>query len=261
MAKEKDTNIEKIRADFEKDMIEVAQAEKERVTYTTERKPNNSKHRRRVITGAVFCLFAFIGVISVIGTIFNTGMKIADNSKEKEMYNGLLSTLVVYDPLPFESPEQADQQLLLTSSVWAAIIGEDMSLYERNEYDQALLPSVDVDKYFARVFGTRIKLTHGTFSDGEVEFEYNREKGAYAVPSTGLPTGFTPKVEKIKTSFSEKIVTVGYISPQTSWEDSSSGSVSKYVDYIFEKQDGQFCLVAIRESEMKVERPQTTQQP
>ncbi len=262
MSKEKASNIEKIRADFENEMIDVQQAEIERKTYSATKKTNtNPKHRRRIITGAVFCLFAFIGVVSVISSILGAGAKIMDNSKEKQMYNSLLAPLVVYDPLPFESPRQADQTLLLTSSVWAAIINEDMTLYERNEYDQALLPTVDVDKYFAKLFGTSIRLTHATFSDSGVDFEYNREKGAYAVPSTGLPSGFTPQVEKIKTSFTEKIVTVGYISPQASWEDASSGSVSKYVDYIFEKQDGQFCLVAIRESEMKVEHPQATTQP
>ena len=64
---------------------------------------------------------------------------------------------------------------------------------------------------------------------------------------------FTPKVEKIKKSSTEKIVTVGYISPATNWNDTSDGSVSKYVDYIFQKQGKEFYLVAIRDSEARVE--------
>ncbi len=262
MTKEKDTKISKVQLDYEKEMIEVEKAESERKTYTKDSKKGRNKiRRRRIITGAVFTLLAFIGLISIFSGVVKTGIKILDNSGEKQEYNNLLATLVVYDPLPFESPEEADQQLLLTSSVWAAIMNENMELYEKNEYDQTLLPAADVDKYFTKVFGTQHKLEHGDFSDAGVDFEYDKDKAAYAVPSTSLPVGFTPKVEKIKSSFSEKIVTVGYVSPQTSWEDTSEQSVSKYVDYIFEKQDGQFCLVAVRESEMKVETVQPSPSP
>ena len=81
----------------------------------------------------------------------------------------------------------------------------------------------------------------------------------YAIPATNFPTGFTPQVEKIKTSFSEKTLTIGYLSPSTSWADTGEKTVSKYMDYIFEKQDGQFCLVAVRESAMKVELPQNSE--
>ena len=43
------------------------------------------------------------------------------------------------------------------------------------------------------------------------------------------------------------------ISPATNWNDDASGAVSKYVDYIFQKQGKEYYLVAIRESEMQVE--------
>ncbi|MBQ3009120.1 MAG: hypothetical protein IJD80_05975, partial [Oscillospiraceae bacterium] len=122
-------------------------------------------------------------------------------------------------------------------------------------------PAIDVDKYFAKVFGTQLRLEHDSFSDAGVDFEYDEDAGVYIVPATNFPTGFAPQVEKIKTSFTEKIVTVGYLSPQTSWADTSERTVSKYVDYIFEKQDGRFCLVAVRESEMKVEVPDATPAP
>ncbi|MEG1049417.1 MAG: hypothetical protein RSE24_02630, partial [Oscillospiraceae bacterium] len=158
-------------------------------------------------------------------------------------------------PLPFESPEMADQKILLSSSIWAAVMNEDMEKYEKSEFAQTYLPSVDVDKYFAMIFGTQYKLTHQTFDDQGITFEYDEEKQAYVIPITSFPTGFTPQVAKIKSSFSEKVVTVGYISPAISWNDTSDGSVSKYVDYIFQKQDKNFYLIAIRESDMKVEAP------
>ena len=128
-----------------------------------------------------------------------------------------------------------------------------MSIYETDEYGYTLLPAVDVDRYFAKVFGTQFVLEHKDFSDQEIEFEYDEDKQAYIVPITSFPTVFTPKVEKIKTGGGEKVVTVGYVSPATNWNDISDGSVSKYVDYIFQKQGKEYYLVAIRESEMQVE--------
>lgn len=260
MSTEKNTNVTN-QTDFHKDMIEIEKAENERKkTYTQDGHKHKDKTRaRRLIVGAVFCFFALAGVVSIISGIFNTGAKIMDKEGEKQEYNALLTTLVMYDPLPFETPDQADTRVLLSSSVWAAIMNEDMSLYETDEYGQPLLPAIDVDKYFSKIFGTQFSLAHGTFSDQDVEFKFDEEKKVYAIPATNFPTGFAPQVEKIKTSFSEKTVTVGYLSPSTSWADTSEKTVSKYMDYIFEKQDGQFCLVAIRESDMKVELPQSSE--
>lgn len=212
------------------------------------------KHRRRIIIGAVMVCLMAIGVISVIMTGVNVASKLFDNTKEKQKFEALLATLVVNDPLPFESPEQADQDLLLASSVWAAVINENMEQFEKNDFGQTYLPSVEVDKYFTKVFGTQFTLEHRSFTDQEVEFEYNEEKKAYAIPQTSFPTGFTPKVEKIKRKGKDKVVTVGYISPAISWSDVSDGSISKYVDYVFQKQGKNYALVAIRESAMKVEQ-------
>ncbi|MBQ7284447.1 MAG: hypothetical protein IJW74_06330 [Oscillospiraceae bacterium] len=217
------------------------------------KKHMKSKHKRRVAIGVVMCLLMLIGVLSIISSGVGFAAKLLDNTAEKEKYNAMLATLVVADPLPFETPDQADQTLLLSSSVWAAVMNEDMEQYEKDDFGQTYLPAVEVDKYFTRVFGTQYALTHQSFAEQEIEFTYDEAKQAYIVPVTSFPTGFTPQVEKIKTGGGEKIVTVGYISPATNWNDDASGAVSKYVDYIFQKQGSEYYLVAIRESEMQVE--------
>ncbi|MBQ6849690.1 MAG: hypothetical protein IJN77_01465 [Oscillospiraceae bacterium] len=260
MSTDKNT-VKDTRLDFQQELIEIEKVEKERKkTYSADStKSENKVKNRRIITGAVFCLLAVIGLVSLVSGVFNTGVKIIDNEGKKQEYNTLLAPLVMYDPLPFETPEEADQRVLLSSSVWAAIMNEDMSLYETNEFGEPLLPAIDVDKYFAKIFGTQISLAHGTFSDQDVEFKFDEEKKAYSIPATNFPTGFAPQVEKIKTSMSARTVTVGYLSPSTSWADTGERAISKYMDYIFEKQDSGYALVAVRESEMKVELPQTSE--
>ena len=213
----------------------------------------NKKHKRRICVGLVMCVLMLIGIGTIVSGSIKITAKIFDNTAEKEAYNAMLATLVISDPLPFESPDQADGDWLLSSSVWAAVMNEDMEQYEKNDFGETYLPAVEVDKYYAKVFGTQYTLTHRTFADQEIEFQYDEAKQAYIIPVTSFPSGFTPAVEKIKKGNGEKIVTVGYISPSTSWTDTESGSVSKYVDYIFQKQGHNYYLVAVRESEMKVE--------
>ena len=211
------------------------------------------KHKRRIVIGFIMVALMAVGVASIVNVIVGSVQTLFDNTAEKEKYNALLSTLVVADPLPFESPDQADQDVILASCVWAAVMNEDMSKFDKNDFGQTYLPAVEVDKYYAKVFGTQYKLEHRTFSDQGVDFEYVEDKKAYVIPETSFPTGFTPKVEKIKKVDGDKIVTVGYVSPSTSWTDPSDGSISKYVDYIFQKQGKEYYLVAIRESDMKIE--------
>ncbi|MEG2081804.1 MAG: hypothetical protein RR011_01085, partial [Oscillospiraceae bacterium] len=184
---------------------------KEEILSVSQRK-TRLRRKRRVAVGAIMFALMVIGVGTIIGTGVGFGKKLMDNTAEKEKYNALLATLVVADPLPFESPEMADQKILLSSSIWAAVMNEDMEKYEKSEFAQTYLPAVDVDKYFAMIFGTQYKLTHQTFDDQGITFEYDEEKQAYVIPITSFPTGFTPQVAKIKSSFSEKVVTVGYIS-------------------------------------------------
>lgn len=224
------------------------------------KKDIRSKYKRRVVIGAVMCALMLVGVISIVASGAKVAAKLLDNTAEKEKYNAMLATLVVADPLPFETPDQADQTILLSSSVWAAVMGEDMEQYEKDDFGQTYLPAVEVDRYFTKVFGTQYTLTHQSFSEQEIEFTYDEEKQAYIVPTTSFPTGFTPKVEKIKRGSGEKIVTVGYISPATNWNDDASGNVSKYVDYIFQKQGSEYYLVAVRESAMQVELPSADSQ-
>ena len=240
----------------EKSFAEQQQAEVEADFF--DKKHLRTKHKRRIIIGAVMCVLMLIGVGTIIAGGINITAKILDNTAEKEKYNSLLATLVVADPLPFESPDQADQTLLLSSSVWAAVMNEDMSKYEKDDFGQTYLPAVEVDRYFTKVFGTQYTLTHQSFYEGEMEFVYDEGRQAYIIPVTSFPTGFTPKVEKIKTGGGEKIVTVGYISPATNWNDDTSGAISKYVDYIMQKQGSEYYLVAVRESEMKVTAPAAT---
>ncbi len=254
---------EKASLDYDKELKEVRLQDRERQAAITEKSPEKQvkksgkekKVTRRLVTGGVIFCLCFLGVLSIISGVVFLGMKVFDDSDEKREYRNLISTLVMYDPLPFESPAERNQQILLQSSVWATIMNEDLNQYEADEYGFTLLPASEVDRYFTRLFGPGVSLTHASFDDQGAEFVYDEERGVYVVPPTNFPSGFTPLVEDIDRSFNERILTVGYISPRTSMESAGNTTISKYMEYIFEKQNGEFYLVAVRESDKQVPAP------
>ena len=255
MADNKEELYASLREDVEKDIAEENAGSTNTFTADKLREKNRKTalYTRRVITGAVVICLAFIGVISLISGGVGVVKRIFDDTKEKERLNRQLAPLVVYDPLPFASVDKADPDMILAASIWSVIGNEDTSAFETDEYGQMLLPAASVEKYFSALFGTNYMINHRSFSYDSTDFTYNEDSKTYTIPATSYPVGYTPQVDSIKKSSNERIVTVGYISPASSYDDPSAGTLYKYVDYVFTKQDGEFYLSAVRESEKTVE--------
>ncbi len=255
MAENKEELYASLRADVEKDIAEENAGSTNTFTADKlrEKKRIANRNARRVITGAVVICLAFVGVISLITGGVGLVKRIFDDTKEKERLNRQLAPLVVYDPLPFASVDRADPDMILAASIWSVIANEDTSAFETDEYGQMLLPAASVEKYFSALFGNNYMINHRSFSYDSTDFTYNEDSKTYTIPATSYPIGYTPQVDSIKKSSNERIVTVGYISPASSYDDPSAGMLYKYVDYVYTKQDGEFYLSSIRESDKVVE--------
>ena len=92
------------REDFEKDFNE--EIEKENNVYRVNKKSVKRTRNRRIITGGIFCVLAVIGVLTIFTGVVKAGVKLFDKSSEMQKYENMLSTLVIYDPLPFESVDR-----------------------------------------------------------------------------------------------------------------------------------------------------------
>ncbi len=216
---------------------------------------SKKRKNRRIIIGAVFSFFAVIGVISIILTGVGITNALLDNTEEKIEYAQKLSSLAIYDPLPVEDVSLIDKKILYLSGIWAAVINEDTEQFEKNEYGETLLPAIVVDSYIESVFGQGLDLIYETFDDSGITYIFDEEKQAYIIPVTSIPTGYTIEVAEIEQGLfsTEKKLTVAYLAAATSWTDVEKTPIVKYVDYIFEKQNDDYYLVAIRESEKVVE--------
>ena len=220
-----------------------------------EEKERQHRRHRRQLLGGVLCVLILLGVVSVISAGVRLGGKLFDDTKEKQQYEKLLAPVVMLDPVPFDSLETADQNMLLQAAIWETIYTEDISQYERDDAGALILPAVDIDKNAARLFGPSYALEHHTFDANGMQFVYDEEKSGYIIPITGTTSAYTPKVVKIKKSVKEKRVTVGYVAPATGFSldgnNTEQGEPSFYYDYIFTRQGDGYYLAAITTSDMK----------
>ena len=228
---------------------------------TKEERERMRRRRRRQLLGGVLCILIVFGVVSVITSVGRVVGSLFDDSEERAEYEKLLAPMVMLDPVPFDSLETADQDLLLQAAIWEAIYNEDISdesKYERDESGALIMPTVDVDKNGALLFGPNYTLNHHTFEADGMQFVYDEEKQGYIIPITGTTSAYTPKVVKIKTSVKEKRVTVGYVAPPTGFSldgtlSTEQGDPAFYYDYLFTRQGDGYYLTAITTSETKPE--------
>lgn len=223
---------------------------------TREEKERMHRRRRRQLLGGVLSVLIVLGAISLIMAGVRVTAGLFDDTEERQQYEKLLAPVVMLDPVPFDSLETADQNMLLQAAIWEAIYNEDITKYDRDEGGALILPVVDVDKNAALLMGKNYVLEHHTFSASGMEFVYDEGRKGYIIPITGTTSAYTPKVVKIKNEVQQKIVTVGYVAPPTGFSldgtlSTEQGAPAFYYDYVFTRQDDGYYLTAMKTSDMK----------
>ena len=215
------------------------------------------RRRLRQVLGAAVCVLVVIGLTSVVSGAVRLGAKLFDDSDEKAAYELRLRNLVALDPLPFNSLEElspSEKNVLLNAAIWSSI--GDSDAYEHDEVGAMYLPTLDIDKTVAALYGPDFKFEYQTFEDNGMTFQYVEEKQAYLLPITSAVNTYYPEVERIKREGNTRRVTVGYISLYPTGGEFSINSnftPTKYLDYIFTKNGDEYYLSAIVESEMTAE--------
>ena len=219
---------------------------------TREQKIRRRRRLRRQMVGGVFFTLAVLGVVFIGTLIYGRVAALLDDTGDKEYYSNLYSSVVALDPVAFGSIEKADSNLLLEAAIWAAFSNEDTSKYQRNEYDQLLIPAIDVDLWASRMYGPSFKLTHRSFTDvtdGSISFEYDSEQQVYIMPITSQAGGYQGIVESITTSGNTKTLRMAYVQQDSEYAAYGSGAeeleVYKYMDYILVRDSGEYYLYAI----------------
>ena len=69
--------------------------------------------------------FAQIGVITVAVFGVRATESLIDNSKQKEEFADIILPVLMFDPVPFEDPNEMGELALLRSSIWSAVISNN----------------------------------------------------------------------------------------------------------------------------------------
>ena len=223
-----------------------------RVKHTKAQKAKIRRRRARQFRGAVFLLLAFVGVISIASVIVGQIRKLTNDDAQKAEFARIIAPLVALDPAPFEGPEKAKAELLEEAAIRAVISNENTSKYTRTMQGQILIPVLDVDRYYTKLFGSGSLPRHATFTDGDTTFEYDPDSKCYLVPFSDLSGTYYPRISRIDSSGSTRTLTVEYLSYADQGNvtgatgDSSGQRVIKTMEYILLKESGEYHIYSVR---------------
>ena len=199
---------------------------------------------------AAYAALAVIGLITVIVFGVRATENLIDNSKQKQEFEKIILPVLMFDPVPFEDPNEMGDLALLRSSIWAAIL-DNSDKYMIGDGNLVSVPQSDVDVACAKLFGSSVTLKHQAFEDYISMYSYDQETKTYYVP-VDVTALYTPKVEEITRNGDSFELLVGYITPTNQWIQSLSGEVteptpSKYMIYVLQKVDDNYQLTGIKD--------------
>ena len=200
-------------------------------------KKTEKKKRKTMILGAGVLAFAVIGVITVVSLIINLTISLFDNSDRKAAFEKFITPVVMVDPVAFSEVKNADEHVLLMSSMWNLLmnVGEETS-YPEDEYGMMIIPSSDLDVYAASLFGSDVVLAHQTFGNTNINFEFNSETSSYIVPPMGYSIQYQPRVDKISRKGKVYTLTVSYVNSTTNLNKGEDEiSADKQMLYVLKK--------------------------
>jgi hypothetical protein len=209
------------------------------------------KRRFAAPIGGLFILLALVGLAAVVwGSLRLTG-RVLDNGRERTKIEELLRPLVMFDPVPFESPADIDSTQILYYCMWHALMN---STYGYDENQEMLVPASDLSNAAVTLFGPEITLTHQTFGDYDLTYYYNSTNESYNVPTWAELYVYSPMVESIEREGDLYKVAVGYLPPAGAYTvnfqgDRENPTPDKYLIFMLRPVGGSYQIAAIRPDE------------
>jgi hypothetical protein len=211
------------------------------------------KRRRYAASiGGAFVLLAAIGVITVIVVSLQLTGRVLDNSREKENFAAIIQPVIMFDPVPFDSPIDIPTENLLLYSMWTALTGERARNYTAyNEFQELLVPASDLDVAAATLFGAEVTLEHQSFRDYDNIYTYYPETRMYGIQVSAQMYVYTPEIREITKEGDLYRLEVYYIPPGNAWNMSAAGGEmlspysEKYMMYYMARVGNDYQLVKI----------------
>ena len=186
------------------------------------------KKRSKVnlFVGLAVLLFAVVGAVSLVITLQG---RISTQIKEKNetlysAYEEFISPVIMNDPDTFDDITVADMNQLISITIWSVL--DDNMQPDKYEYTDngMILPEKEVEEKFTSLFGSEVRIAHGSVDGGGIDFKYSEQKKAYIIPITGITPIYTPDVIDVSEKSSYVVLTVGYLY-SSDWQQDSNGNM------------------------------------
>ena len=216
-------------------------------------KKRKYKNKYAAPVGSIFIILAIIGFITVIVGSINLTRKLLDNSSQLAEFERIIKPVLMFDPVPFDKVEDADNNMLLQSSLWSALLNSEKDSFVRDDTNgMILLPASDIDVACAKLFGAEIKLQHKTFGDYELTYYFDESTKTYQVPLTVQVGFYTPQIQSVSKKANIITLLVGYLPPGNLLITDIQGiehepTPDKYMIYELEQIKGNYYVKAIKD--------------
>lgn len=210
------------------------------------------RYRYGVAVGSVVLLLALVGVVFLAVTAGKAIYHTATDDSALRAYDEWLAPVVMQDPAPFESIDQADPDMVMTASLWSAIstAGQD-AFTTYDDQGRTLVPLGEVDQACKALFGPDCTLQART-PEEETFFTFDSTDNQFHVAPFSTQSSYQPYTESARRSGDSEILRVGYVSPaDDSYGDKSTETKPepvKYMEYVLKTnpQTGEKYISAIR---------------
>lgn len=219
--------------------------------------PEGLRRKLYMIFGIVISLLAIVGLFSTISFAVDKVKAFADNTQQKNEFAKFIYPIVICDPAPFDQTVKLRSDTMITAAIWDIILYEDKSKYEA-DFDMMIVPEVDIEQHGTKLFGNSLRFEHQSILGSGVQFYYDESIKSYRVPSNPKYFTYSPFIEDVSRVGERYTLTVGYVSPTPAWltlTEQDAPEPEKYVEYVVTKRGNDMMLVAIHESELKVDSP------
>lgn len=210
-------------------------------------------------TGVVVLLLALTGVGYLAATIGTQIYQAATDDSRERAYDEYLKPLVMQDPDTYETPEEADEMMVLTASLWKALEDNSTSYTDYDDMGRTIVPLADVSDACHALFGPNVELQLNGLDEDNF-FTFDDTDNQFHVTPYSTQSSFIPYTESIGVQADgKKVLKVGYVAPADKWRSDDidapeEPSPVKYMEYVLaQTENGEEYVVQIRELETSEE--------
>ena len=208
-------------------------------------KSRSFKRTLYTVLGAVFAIFAVIGMITVGMKLVSSIKAFTSGEVKKDGFTEVLYPAVIMDIDQFSDPSELSSEQMMTAAIWSIIMDSSrVSKYNVDPgTDTISIPYMDVEARAVEMFGkNHPEFVHCTVGPVDSRFFYS--DGAYNVKPKTISYTYSPEIKSIVKSGSSYTVSVDYVDELPEWMEKS---VSKSVEFkLTEREDGTYTIDSMK---------------